>query len=495
MREPNASHEVRRHVPAKTLGINLPRGYHVLETRFRLGLYFGDAEVRGYPVGVDPTQIEKDAARHSARQRWSQPNAPQTKSSTAEDPLTGLPWTPAVLDEATKLALEYDLIAICIHLGGLDSIIEVHGYRESQAVLRQAAQALKGLVDERDRLTRHSGDKLLIVTTRSLDAVATLVEMIHQKIATLALQTGEQRLPQSRIGVASLSSTDDPAEAGALIEALVISAEAASAEQEEPDTESTAEAPAAAAATPSPRIESTERSAPTEALARVAAASPAIAATVSMTKPTAPTPSAPPPTPEPEHVPASAVQPASEAPRPPITSFPVPPSAVSSKATGAQQPSAQPAPASGEAAKAAPKEEVVRAAGGTRRLVLKAVGLDVSGQVATATVEVVLGDRHMTGKAVGRDGEERRLMLIAEATVRAITEFLPRGYGVVLHHIQQAPSEVGNALWSVVFFLTPTGEQSLLGIAPADGDLTEAAANSVLSAVNRRIGTLLGESN
>lgn len=133
----------------------------------------------------------------------------------------------------------------------------------------------------------------------------------------------------------------------------------------------------------------------------------------------------------------------------------------------------------------------VPAPDGTGRIRLKGASLDVSGLVATATVKMALGDREVVGRAVGRNAQERRLFLAAEAAARAITEFLPPGYGVVVHDIQQAPPEVGKALWAVVLFLTPAGEESLLGIAPIDDMVFEAAGKAVLNAVNRRIAPLL----
>jgi hypothetical protein len=122
---------------------------------------------------------------------------------------------------------------------------------------------------------------------------------------------------------------------------------------------------------------------------------------------------------------------------------------------------------------------------------MKGASLDVSGMVATATVKLVYGEREVIGKAVGRNAQERRLLLAGEAAAHAITELLPQGYGIVVHDIQPAPDEVGKALWAVVLFLTPTSEESLLGIAPIDEMVFEAATKAVLNAVNRRVAPLL----
>ncbi len=493
MRDPNSLQEVRRHVSSKSLGIDLPPGYHVLDARFRLILCFGDTEVRAYSIGAEPKQIERDAARHAARQRMARPDLTRSPAPAA-DPLTGLPWTSAVSSDAAAWVLEQDLHAVCIHLMGLDILIEAHGPRALQTVLREAAQALKQRLTDRDRLTRHSGDKLLIFTTRPMQDVEALVDTIHDTIPSVAVEVGMERFPQSRIGVASLSRTDDPAEAGALIEALVISAEAASTAVEPLEQEAPAASPQNGAGETSSALytEYPEQSPPAEPTTGAAEVSAQL-----------------PPTPEavPEQDEVTAV--ISEFPKwdfiessPPVTTLTsalVPPIAATPPAPVAVEVRAEPSPAHPapppevESAHEAPKEEPVRTVEGAKRLALKRVSLDLSGQVATALVELILGDRRAVGKTVGRDGEDRRLLLIAEATARAVTEFLPRGYGVTIHHIQHAPAEVGNALWSVVFFLTPTEEQSLMGIAPANGDLTEAAVNSVLNALNRRIGMLISE--
>ncbi len=498
MREP--LREARQHISGKSLGIDLPPGYHVLETRFRLVLCFGDTDVRAYQIGTNPKQIELDAARHAARHRRTE--AVATTSPAAADPLTGLPRTHAVTDEAARMAVESDLHVICIRLTGMDSLIEVQGYRESQAVISQTAQALKPLLHDRDRFTRHSGDKLLIFTTRSLSEVETLVDQIHQEIAGVAATAGMNGLPKSQIGVASLPREEDASEASVLIEALVISAEAASAACERYETQEEAlpmndKGPAKTPPVPS-RVEAAGQRPPIEAAAA--------------TKPVHPTPPAAKsalerfgareagaiPVADAQAGSSTARQQLTEKPLPGITSKPAPASPISEPRATTPRPReevSERAPRPGvEPTHEAPVGEV-RIIDNARRLILKTVNLDIAGQVATATVHLTLSGRRVTGKAVGRDTEDRRLFLVAEATARAITEFLPRGYGAVLHHVQHAPSEVGVAIWSLVMLLTPTGEQSLLGIAPADGNLSEAAANSVLNALNRRIGILLSESN
>ncbi len=492
--QPNSLQESRRHISGKSLGIELPPGYHMLETRFRLVLCFGDTDIRAYSIGTDPKQLERDAARHAARQRASRPE-PAATAPSAEDPLTGLPWTHAVTAEAAKMACESDLHVVCVRLTGLDTLIETQGYRSSQTVLRHAAQTLKPHLHAHDRLTRHSGDKFLIFTARSLQDVETLVDIIHQEIATVAATVGATGLPQSQIGVASLPREEDATEASALIDALVISAEAASTAIEPQE---------APAETPVVRDEAFPQMSPLPSAAEPSESRVPIRAAAATAETVHPAAHISRPAPESfgetlSLADAEATPPAREQPtEEPLTLSPREATMLQASPTTPRPNPASTAPAPRpivEPMPAAPLSEGIRIIDNTKRLILKSVNLDVAGQVATATVQLTLGDRRVMGKAVGRDTEDRRLYLVAEATARAITEFMPRGYGAILHHIQHAPAEVGVALWSLVILLTPTGEQSLLGIALADGNLAEAAANSVLNATNRRIGVLLSESN
>lgn len=131
--------------------------------------------------------------------------------------------------------------------------------------------------------------------------------------------------------------------------------------------------------------------------------------------------------------------------------------------------------------------------GRDRRIILKDIEFTVTGQSATATVGLMLEDRLATGRAVARTGEDIQLQLPAEAAVRAISEFLPPGHGVVLEHVRPISSETEQAVWAKVLLLTPKGEQTLLGIAGVGNDGPGAAVRAVLGAVNRRIALLFDQ--
>ncbi len=128
-------------------------------------------------------------------------------------------------------------------------------------------------------------------------------------------------------------------------------------------------------------------------------------------------------------------------------------------------------------------------------LVLTGAHLELTGLVATATVELAYGHQCVRGKAVGRNAKERYPFLIAEATARAVTELLSPGYGVVLHDIQPGPDHANWQLCARVLLITPTEELSFDGTTPLGGNLSEAAVKVVLNAVREQIRPLLKGSN
>jgi hypothetical protein len=117
--------------------------------------------------------------------------------------------------------------------------------------------------------------------------------------------------------------------------------------------------------------------------------------------------------------------------------------------------------------------------------------LQPAGQAVTATVELVHSGRRVVATSTGRNAAERHLYLMAEAAARAVTEFLPTGYGVILGEITQVPEELGGALKAAVLFMTPTEDRPLEGIAAVAGRPETAAARTVLAAVSAHVRPLL----
>lgn len=125
-------------------------------------------------------------------------------------------------------------------------------------------------------------------------------------------------------------------------------------------------------------------------------------------------------------------------------------------------------------------------------MLLARVHLDVTGQVATATVEVTCQERRATGRAVGRNQPDRNLFLVAEATAQAVTKLLPPHHGVMVEPVRPFSSGPVEA-WPQLVWLSPTDDGIPLQPARTDDRSPEGMANAVLHAVNDRLGTLLAE--
>jgi hypothetical protein len=127
------------------------------------------------------------------------------------------------------------------------------------------------------------------------------------------------------------------------------------------------------------------------------------------------------------------------------------------------------------------------------RVVLEAVQMNLSGQVATAVVRLRERGRRVSSRSVGRNAEPRRLHLLGDAAARALTELFPLGYGVVLADIQAINTEVGEAVVAAVTLLAPDGEIVLMGVARSEAGTAEAAVRAVLNAVNRRLAFVFAD--
>lgn len=145
---------------------------------------------------------------------------------------------------------------------------------------------------------------------------------------------------------------------------------------------------------------------------------------------------------------------------------------------------------------ASPAREIIRSTPAGRRIILRGVSLEAVGFSATVTVELSLDDASVVGKAVTRNDSTRYVSVAAEATINAVTQLLPDGYGVVLEQIAPLTSEVEQGVHAVsvkVLFLSPDGEQTLLGIARIADDDPTAGAKMVLSAVNSCLDAILAQ--
>ena len=117
---------------------------------------------------------------------------------------------------------------------------------------------------------------------------------------------------------------------------------------------------------------------------------------------------------------------------------------------------------------------------------ISAIMVRTSGDEAEATVTLVTNGELFEGQVVGPSNISHRPRLIAQATLRAVTELL--GQQADIESVMIVPSAMKSIVLTVVSVLTPRiGEQSLTGSALVRGDEADAVARSVLDALNRRI--------
>lgn len=348
-----------------------------------------------------------------------------------EDPLTGLPWTETVLPLIMKWAANRTVHAACFHFVGLGILAGHPEFQSSQSVLRTAAKRLTPHLGGGDRVTRYSGNMLLLFSTRPDAEVRQLVDQIREELATLGIDINGQRVPQIRVGTAVLPVGDSPVTMDTL-NSLIASAvdETLRAREAGPSLHG-----------PWPSVEEQ---------------APAEEETVDLGF----TGSA-------ESIPGEETEPI-------MVVRGYPDRTLIRQAEGA----APPTPARAEDLSEG-------------RLALREVRVHVTGLVATAIVDLDFKGRPVRGKAIGRSAEKHHLPLVAEAVARAATDLLPPGHGAIFRQAVTAPTDFGDAVVTVVEFLTPDSDEILFGVSAAEGESAEGVARSVLSAINRRTARLL----
>ncbi len=123
-------------------------------------------------------------------------------------------------------------------------------------------------------------------------------------------------------------------------------------------------------------------------------------------------------------------------------------------------------------------------ASGTPRPALTSISVRRSGQTLTATTSLALTGRVLSGSATCTDGDRERA--VALATLDALRPLLPEPVDVQSATIVAIPGRKV-ALTVVEFPDEPAPYQLLVGSALVRGDVEDALARSVLSALNRRL--------
>jgi hypothetical protein len=455
----------------------------------------------------------RDAFNDGAQgdERAVTPNGAPDNSLLAEDPLTGLPWTETLLPLVTNWAGTAAVHAVCLHFVGLGILANIPEYQSSHSLLREATDRITTLMEDDDRLTRFSGNKLMIFSKRSEAGVRALLVEIADRLETFGMDVDGRHLPEVRVGMAMLGGRGRSAITVEAMNSLMSDAAGVTV-------------PMAEVVTPKAKDVHPDGA---EAAAK---------APIDLPEPTASAPPGPP-----ERVVAADVPAAGPAPaptwHPPVAPAPpavpvAPPAHQTPVAPQAHQtPDALPAPreyAAAEASSIAPEisdqtperveetettmitrghpertpirpapEAPVSVAGprdamiSEHRLILKGVDVVVTGMVATAVVDLDFSGQRVRGKAIGRSSDTHHFGLVGEALARAVTDLLPAGHGAVFRQAVSTATDAGDVVVTVLEFLTPDRTEYLFGVAPTEGEPVAGVAKSILNAVNHPAAMLL----
>ena len=410
----------------------------------------------------------------------------ENHSLLAEDPLTGLPWTETLLPLITSWAGSSAIHAICLHFVGLGILANIPELQSSHSLLKEATDRLAPMIEDHDRLTRFSGNKLLVFSKRSEADLRQFLVEASDRLESFGMEAEGRHLPEIRIGMATLenkgrSTVTVEAVNTLLNDAVNVTVPLAEVVVPRHDRAESAPAPSLESAPPS---EQEPASDPSFAPAPRAA-----------TLPPGPRPDTlvPPDDPAPREMfePPTAMEqdlPAEGGAAPHVSHHN--PIKTEEETTMITRGHLERTPIR-HMAEASASDAGREPAASHHRLVLKGVDVVVTGLVATAVVDLDFEGRKVRGKAIGRSADSQHSGLIAEALGRAVTDLLPAGHGVVFKQAVPASTDAGDVVVTVVELLTPVRAEVLFGVAPTESEPVAGVARSVLNAVNHSIAHLL----
>ncbi len=131
---------------------------------------------------------------------------------------------------------------------------------------------------------------------------------------------------------------------------------------------------------------------------------------------------------------------------------------------------------------------------GTGRIRLLNVSYTVTSTEAEAEVEIEFDDVVHRGRASGPASTVNRLRVAAEATLRAVEEYLDSDHRFALDDVSVIDLRWRKVVLTMLSVLGPGGEEVLIGTSLLRVNEAEAVARSVLDALNRRFTVLLRKS-
>lgn len=126
---------------------------------------------------------------------------------------------------------------------------------------------------------------------------------------------------------------------------------------------------------------------------------------------------------------------------------------------------------------------------------IKFAGLDlsVSGLQTEVQVELVRDNVLSSGVASGPSSRKNQLRLISQATLKAVEKFLRPNHSLVLEEVVSVPVANQEVILAYITSLSAREEMKLIGCAFVKGDIGRGVIFATLDALNRAIGSLLGQ--
>jgi hypothetical protein len=134
-----------------------------------------------------------------------------------------------------------------------------------------------------------------------------------------------------------------------------------------------------------------------------------------------------------------------------------------------------------------PKEEQAKEPTRPR---IKSINSQVSGVKSTVTVDLELEGDSYIGEATGAASQTQRLRLVAEATMRAVEEYVNGSYSFALEDVAIQHLGRERVAVSCITLVTPLGEQTFAGSALVRQNENDSIVKATLDAINRRMGFL-----
>lgn len=124
------------------------------------------------------------------------------------------------------------------------------------------------------------------------------------------------------------------------------------------------------------------------------------------------------------------------------------------------------------------------------RALIKSINAEVSGVYANTIVTLELEGDLYVGKATGPASQTVRQRLVAEATLRAVEEYLQGSMSFALEDVDIVRLGRESVAVACVVMVTSLGEQSFSGAALVRQNEKDSIVKATLDAINRRMGFL-----